>query len=181
MNRLRKLFSAAVLVLGAAIVLWLTGVGRPAKASPLESNADQQQPYTLSFYCNSDTTGECSAMPKVPRGKRFVIEYVSARVLVTTGFSPTYLQIGTWDHLVPYDPAANPFKQRSIGVPLTFAFAGSDGDYYSASEKVLIVAEPYTNPSNPALTLPMVSVGHAGNKIILYGVLTGYLESQDQD
>ncbi len=185
MSKLHKLLSAAVFVLAAAVVLSLSGVGhQPAKAqqnqdqgnTPLAVLTAPQQPYTLSFYCSSDS-GECSAMPKVPRGKRFVIEYVSARVLVQTGKQPTYLQIATWDASVPGDPVAALFGERSFGIPLTFAVNGSDGDYYSASEKVLIVAEPWTSSSDPTITMPRLSVvTFGGNKARLYGVLTGYLQ-----
>ncbi len=196
MSNMQKFISTAVLVLAAALVLSLSGVGHqsanaagsaPVTVMNTTSNpvpvagivvTAPQTPYSLSFYCWSSTDGYCRAETSIPAGKRFVIEYVSAMLLTSVGAKPLYLQMVTWDALVPSDPAASNSQARNFPIPVTYAMTGGDGDYYSASEKVLLVAEPHTVSNNgETVTFPYVYAGNCGDKALLHGVLTGYLQS----
>lgn len=160
------LLALAGIALLAVAVVALTASGPARAAAPLPPPFERQ-PYSQSLYCFDDTYAACHVALTIPAGKRFTIEYISANVLVDHGATATGLQIISSDSA----PMNGPTQARHFHIPVVFQYVGSDGDYYTVSEKVLIHAEPAAN--HPSFYVS----ARSGAKIILVGSVTGYLEN----
>lgn len=156
-------FLVAALLLVASPCLFADNKG-PAK------DMSKPIPFQVGFDCEAYSTPSCSGSSdsEIPEGMRFVIQYVSARVVVTDGNGVEItFTVGDPDVTV-----------RAFKVPAYYSGKTSGGIYsiYSVSEKVLVFAE--RNETFPDVKFSAYSIYPDDEPIIFVqnGLITGYLE-----
>jgi hypothetical protein len=162
MKPIRVLLAAVLLLVSPYLFADPPGGG-------VDKKSESAIPFQTGFACEAYGIPSCSGIAdiEIPEGMRFVIQYVSARILVTKGNG---LEVTLW--------AGDPVNTvRSFRVPAHYSGDTVTGttSIHTVSEQVLVFVEP--NEDVPDINVSVYSTyPEVDPRIsVQQGLITGYL------